>query len=485
MNRRTIVWRREPLENIATIVRGITFASSDKVAPGTKGAIPCLRTTNVQDTLEIDDLLWVSETFVKRQEQWLQAGDTIISMANSHELVGKVAFNPGQPHRMSFGGFIAAIRPHEITAKYLYFAIKSPGVQSAIRRQSSQTVNIANISAGILKKIEISVASADEQKKIVAMIETHFSRLDAAWVSLKRAKANLKRARASVLKAAVEGRLVPTEAALARSEGRDYEPASRVLARSLVTRRANWSESGKGKFKEPAAPESTALTTLPEGWNWVTLGDLATIVGGIAKDSKQSSGRLVPYLRVANVQRGRLHLAEIKSIIAPESKIEALRLQNGDILLNEGGDRDKLGRGWIWSGEIPECIHQNHVFRARLWLKDLQPKYISHYANTQGGRYFLDQGKQTTNLASISLSKVKALPVALPPVAEQTRILAEVDRRLSVLDALELSVDANLTRCARLRESILKQAFEGRLLPPGPATAGQPDLPLSPQKTAP
>ena len=330
------------------------------------------------------------------------------------------------------------------------------------------------------------IAPLSEQGYIIASIETDFSRIDAAVVSLKRAKANVKRARASVLKAAVEGRLVPTEAALARAEGRDYEPASTLLTRFLTERRTRWAESGgRGKYKEPASPDIRGTSRLPEGWTWASMDALAHVVGGITKDSKQTSGRSVPYLRVANVQRGRLDLAEVKTIVAPEPKIEALRLEIGDILLNEGGDRDKLGRGWIWRGELPECIHQNHVFRARLWLRAFDSRYLSHYANTQGDSYFLDQGKQTTNLASISLSKVKALPIALPPAAEINRILAEVDRRLSVLDALDATLDANLARCAKLRQSILKRAFEGRLVRPGAPALSAPQLPLFTEEAAP
>ena len=318
---------------------------------------------------------------------------------------------------------------------------------------------------GAIRELPIPVPARAVQDSTVAAIETHFSRLDAAVASLKRAKANVKRARASVLKAAVEGRLVPAEAELARTEGRDYEPASALLARILAERKAAWIASGaKGKYKEAVAPETDGLPVLPEGWCWVSMDALAEVVGGITKDSKQTAGRLVPYLRVANVQRGRLDLEDVKLIAATEVKIAALRLQAGDVLLNEGGDRDKLGRGWVWSDELPECIHQNHVFRARLWHAAFDSRYLSHYANTVGDSYFGREGKQTTNLASISMSAVKALPVAIPPAVETTRLLAEVDRRLSVLDALGATIDANLARCTKLRQAILKRAFEGRLL---------------------
>lgn len=326
-----------------------------------------------------------------------------------------------------------------------------------------------------LAALLVRYPSRDEQHRIVTAIETHFSRLDAAVALLQRAKANIARARASVLKAAVEGRLVPTEAALARVEGRSFEPAAVLLERILVEREAAWKASGaRGKYQALVRPEVEGLPELPDGWCWARMDQLADVVGGITKDGKVSEGRLVPYLRVANVQRGRLDLTEVKEILASEAKIAALRLLPGDILLNEGGDRDKLGRGWVWAGEIDECIHQNHVFRARVWAGGLDARYVSHYANSCGGNYFLDQGKQTTNLASISLSKVKALPIPLPPSGEIVRILSETDRRLTTLAAIESTLDTNLARCARLRQSILQRAFEGRLVPAADASSSAP-----------
>jgi len=167
----------------------------------------------------------------------------------------------------------------------------------------------------------------------------------------------------------------------------------------------------------------------------------------------------VPYLRVANVQRGYLDLSEVKTINAAASDIDQLRLQPGDILFNEGGDRDKLGRGWIWEGQLTDCIHQNHVFRARLVSPDIVPKLVSWWGNSFGKDYFQREGKQTTNLASINLTKLSAFPLPLPPIAEQHRIVAEVDRLLSIAHEAEAEVEANLKRAQALRQSVLSSCF--------------------------
>ena len=308
-----------------------------------------------------------------------------------------------------------------------------------------------------------------QQREIAIKLDRSFSGLENSEKQLLHLQAKLKQARASILKAAVEGRLVETEAELARRNATDYENAEALLQRSLAEKKRLFQEAqlqaGRRKtWKEPSRPECHDTSSKPEGWTITSMEQIADVSGGLAKDSNNTSGESLPYLRVANVQRGKLDLEHIKTITCPSEKVYGLLLKKGDVLLNEGGDRDKLGRGWVWNGEISRCIHQNHVFKARLALPAIQPRFISHYCNTLGESYFQNEGKQTTNLASISLSKVRALPISLPPASEQLRILEEIDRRFSVLDQVEATIQTSLTRCGMLRQAILKQAFEGRLV---------------------
>jgi type I restriction enzyme S subunit len=164
------------------------------------------------------------------------------------------------------------------------------------------------------------------------------------------------------------------------------------------------------------------------------------------------------------VQRGYLDLDEIKVIHASEDDFDALRLLPGDVLFTEGGDRDKLGRGWVWNGEVPDCIHQNHIFRARLFSPSVQPKFVSYHGNTFGQEWFTKAGKQTTNLASINLGMLRQFPVALPPADEQHVIVEALEAVIANINEAEKEVQRGLARAARLRQSILKQAFEGRLV---------------------
>lgn len=367
-----------------------------------------------------------------------------------------------------------------IDSKYLHqYMLTQRFVAEVAEAAGSRTV-LPKTNREQLSGVSVIVAPLREQKRIAEATESYLSRLDDATATLERVQRNLTRYRASVLKAAVEGRLVPTEAELARAEGRSYEPASVLLGRILAERRSRWEKeqsqakaNGRGTRQYPA-PELTELDSLPdlpEGWSWATLDMLAALKGGITKGQKTRPGEIyreVPYLRVANVQRGFLDLTTIKTIRATEVEIDELRLQVGDVLFNEGGDRDKLGRGWVWKGEVPECIHQNHVFRARLLTQDVIPEFVSWYGNTAGQQYFFDEGKHTTNLASINLTKLRGLPIPVPPCAEQWRIRAAVDDAISVADASLRTVNAQLRRGERLRQAILRWAFEGRLVDQAP-----------------
>ncbi|HAV3754944.1 restriction endonuclease subunit S, partial [Acinetobacter baumannii] len=158
----------------------------------------------------------------------------------------------------------------------------------------------------------------------------------------------------------------------------------------------------------------------PKGWRSdKNLGDVADIVSGITKGRKITgkSLREIPYLAVSNVQDKYLNLSIIKTIEASDDEIKRYKLRQGDLLLTEGGDPDKLGRGTLWNNEVDECIHQNHVFRVRLTSKEFTPNYLNWIIGSEyGKRYFLKSAKQTTGIASINMGQLKKLPLLIPPI---------------------------------------------------------------------
>jgi type I restriction enzyme, S subunit len=438
-------WQTAALADVAEIVMGQSPSSSYYNTDG-KG-LPFF-----QGKAEFGDLYPEAVKWCTKPNKVAQKEDVLISVRAP---VGPTNLAPSE---CCIGRGLAAIRPKDsIPSKYLLYYLRS--IESDIEALGTGTTFKA-IAGKVLRSIPIPVAPPDQQQRIVAEIEKQFSRLDEAVASLKRAQANLKRYKASVLKAAVEGKLTEQW----RKEHTDVEPASDLLKRIIAERQAKW--KGRGKYKEPAALDTTNLLELPHGWVWTTLSVIAELKGGITKGQKRKPTdklRMVPYLRVANVQRGFIDLTEVKEIEATEEEIAELALRKGDILFNEGGDRDKLGRGWVWDGQIKECIHQNHVFRARLNSPDIEPEFVSWHGNSFGQQYFFDEGKHTTNLASINMTKLSGLPVPLPSAAEQKQIVAEVERRLSMVEELEAEVTTNRQRAERLRQVILRKAFSGKL----------------------
>ena len=225
------------------------------------------------------------------------------------------------------------------------------------------------------------------------------------------------------------------------------------------------------KYPEPVQPDTAGLPALPPGWVWASLDMLGEIASGVAKGSKIGADievREVPYLRVANVQRGFLDLSEVKTILATERDIAELTLKNGDVLFNEGGDRDKLGRGWIWRDEVADCIHQNHVFRMRPYLPEVLPELISHHGNTFGKTWFQNAGKQTTNLASINMTMLRMFPVPLGPADEQRELLTQLELQIEQIDQQERAVELGLKQSSAQRQNILRAAFSGQLVPQDP-----------------
>jgi type I restriction enzyme S subunit len=195
------------------------------------------------------------------------------------------------------------------------------------------------------------------------------------------------------------------------------------------------------------------------------LEDLALIQSGIAKGRPRGDDLVeMPYIRTANVQALRLELDVVKTLHVTTQQHDKHRLQEDDVLVLEGGDADKVGRGWLWSGEVEDCLHQNHVFAVRPDQGLLLPRFLAYYVNApQARRYFLSVAKQTTNLASINKSNLKDLPVPVPTLEEQRDRVATLDQQLSATAMMEAGLRAGLEDVAMLKRSLLHAAIEGRL----------------------
>ena len=323
-----------------------------------------------------------------------------------------------------------------------------------------------------------------EQRRIVAEIEKHLTRVAAAVAGLERVRANLKRYRASVLKAACEGRLVPTEAELARAEGREYEPASILLARILEERRARWEaeqlakmratgkapkdDGWKAKYTPPSEPKSATTVQLPEGWCLATVEQLSALVdyGTSARTQQEPGG--VPVLRMGNIADGALGLRDLKYLPEGHAEFPRLLLSDGDVLFNRTNSTELVGKTAVYRGYPAPCSFASYLIRVRL-LSGCLPGVLASSINSLLGRNWIASVvSQQVGQANVSGSKLQAYAVRLPPLAEQHRIVAEIERRLSVAEEMERAVEAGLRRAERLRQAILKRAFEGKLVPQDP-----------------
>ena len=192
-----------------------------------------------------------------------------------------------------------------------------------------------------------------------------------------------------------------------------------------------------------------------------SLGEVADVRSGVTKGQKLEGHKLttVPYMRVANVQDGYLDLSEIKDITVKAKDFEKYQLKAGDVLMTEGGDFDKLGRGAIWSGQIANCIHQNHVFRVRLCDRYV-PEFFAYYLQTPFVKqYFLKCAKKTTNLASINITQLKGLPIPDESLGKQQSFLRFIDELKALKEAnFEQQEQANTHF-----NSLIQRAFKGEL----------------------
>lgn len=454
--------------------------------------------------------------FLERSK--LREHDLLFSIAGTIGRVGIVKAD-NLPANTNQALAILRLSSTQVYHKFYFHFLKSDYVQK-IARDNVVGVGRANLSLTSLGNINILLPPLAEQKRIVAKIEELFSRLDVGVAALKQTQRQLKRYRQAVLKAAVEGRL--TEA-WRETHGHEAEPADRLLARILAERQATWeaeawqkeiakaqkkaakaarkaagrplqrgeklapeewqhlpeatyqryfpkNETWKTKYQPPTPPDTTDLPKLPEGWVWVTVAQLGDVSGGITKNSKRTSYPLkLPYLRVANVYANELRLDKVSEIGVKGNEVQRALLQIGDLLVVEGnGSADQIGRVAIWDGSVDPCLHQNHLIKVRLNPKEMGLFCLVWLLSIGGRDQIKERASSTSGLYTLSLSKVEGILVPLPSIEEQQLIVEEVERLFTIIDSTETEVERQLQRAERLRQSILKQAFAGALVPQDP-----------------
>ncbi len=368
------------------------------------------------------------------------------------------------------------LRSGSIVSRWLFYLVQTEAFIDSMSKLVQGALYPA-VRPKDIQAFRFPVAPLPEQHRIVAAIEEQFTRLDAAVAALERARTNLKRYRSAVLTAACTGRLVPTEAALARAEGRDYETGEELLARILRERHAHWGArlqgrangSGKSKHEEPGPQGIIDEANVPEGWAWAQFDQLLVFLrNGISARPDASVG--TPILRISALRPMSVNMDDLRFLSgAPENYADYF-LDAGDLLFTRyNGNPNLVGVCGVVRSTRGNVVHPDKLIRAKVVPTLVLPEFLEIVLNTGTSRAFLARRVRTTaGQSGVSGGDIRGIPVPLPPLAGQHRIVAEVERRLSVLDDLEAVVTTDLKRAERMRQAILRRAFAGRLVPRDP-----------------
>ena len=317
---------------------------------------------------------------------------------------------------------------------------------------------IAGVTKKQLSELGFPLPPLPEQHRIVTKIDELFTKLDAGVESLKNVKAQLRLYRQAVLKHAFKGKLTGEWRERHKDE---LEPASVLLERIKEERKKNV----KGKYKELPPRDTSDLPELPEGWVWAKLRDVCLIQGGYAFKSKDYQENGIPLIRISNIKDEEVTLNEDTVYLDKDfkKKYPDFLLQKEDILIALSGAT--TGKYGLYNADDAALLNQR-VGRLRLYLEDFPRKILFYYLGIIRRNIFKKAyGAAQPNISTPELSQFR---IPLPPLAEQYKIVEEIERRFSISDEVEMTADQSLKQAVRLRHSILKKAFEGKLVPQDP-----------------
>ncbi|WP_077731548.1 restriction endonuclease subunit S [Methylocaldum sp. 14B] len=476
-----INWANANLGEVCEIIRGITFPASVKEDEQTSSNICCLRTSNIQDELDWSDTYFVPSEYVKRENQIVREGDILMSMANSYELVGKVSLVRTLPYKASFGAFLSSIRAcSDINGKYLYYILKTHSVQSSLRRGSSQTVNIANISVKAMSAIEIPIAPLNEQKRIADKLDQTLAIVERARARLARVPDILKRFRQSVLAAATEGRLTEDW----RRDNPISETGAVLLQRIRYDHYRRWEQTQtkvKGKavrllnadglaagYKPPEKVDADDLTDLPETWSWGSGAEIvepgADIVYGVVQPGpKLETG--VPYVRGMDIENGRILIDQLmKTSPSIADRYSRSALAGGDILL-----------GIIRATKVaivPEELTGANITQGTARFRPssvISTRFLAYVLAAPATQRWLHEHYRGIDMPGLNLADVRRVPIPLAPIAEQSEIVRRVETLFTLADRIEARYKAISARVDILTQALLAKAFRGELVRQDPS----------------
>ena len=416
-------WKRSRIRNVAALSPNYsqTRPASDELC----SVVPMELLSNdgaidVSNQQPLEDISMGLPLFEK--------GDVLFAKITPCMENGKGAFVRQLPTRYAFGSteFHVLRAGNKVDGQFLYYATFNPVYRAYAAENMVGAAGQKRVSSRFLKDTRLFLPPLPEQQRIAAYLDASCAAIDAAVVAKRRQLETLDGLRKSIIQ--------------------------RAVTRGIA---------------EGGALESTGnawMGQIPNGWKLVYLKRIAVIQGGLTL-GKQYEAPLIerPYLRVGNVQDGHFDLEDISVIELPADVAPGVELRPGDVLMTEGGDLDKLGRGHVWDGEIPGCLHQNHIFAVRCFLHKLKPMFLAYVTAAKYGRdYFEATGKKTTNLACTNATKVGQFPIPLPSLAEQETICAYLEKRLGEVKATVTGIESQIATLTAYRKSLIHECVTGQ-----------------------
>ncbi|WP_395056311.1 restriction endonuclease subunit S [Polaromonas sp.] len=489
-------WSWAALGEVIDIVRGITFPATQKTREAAPGRIACLRTSNVQQTIEWEDLLFVDRSFMGREDQLIQHHDIVMSMANSRELVGKVALIDQIPHaEATFGGFLGVLRPRKIDPRYAMAVLRTPYARSLLIDSSSQTTNIANVSLAKLRPLPFPLPPEAEQSRIVTRVEDLMRLCDALeakgqleatqhaqvistllatltdsetpaqlannWhrvathfdLLLDRPQA-VDALEQTILQLAVRGLLVPQDP--------QDEPASELL-KKIRAEKDKLIAVGKIKRDKPLPPieDEEQPYPLPQGWEWTQTGHLVndseagwspTCIG-----SPRRSGHW-GVLKVSAVSWGAFDANANKELPADLVPRPEYEVQDGDFLLSRANTEELVARSVVVGKAVPLLMLSDKIIRldvSSLMHRDFLN--LCNNAHHARAHYIANASGTSSSMKNVSREVVLRTPVPLPPLAEQSRIVTRVAQLRRLCADLRQRLTASQSSQAHLAEALVQE----------------------------
>jgi type I restriction enzyme S subunit len=414
-----------------------------------------------------------------------QVGDVLFAKITPCMENGKIAVVPLLEHGVGFGSTeFHVLRPTEIVLpKWIAHYLSQASIRRGAQRSMTGSAGQLRVPTLWLNDQELPIPPINEQRRIVAKIEELFSDLEAGVAALERAKANLKRYRAAVLKAAVEGKLTEEWRAKHPAE----ETASALLERILKERRQKWEadqlakfaaagkqppKNWRDKYVEPSPPDTSGLHKPPEGWCWVALGQLLhRIEGGKSFEclTRPAEPNEWGVVKVSAMTWGTFLEDEQKAIPLGAEFDPADEIMPNDLLLSRSNTTQLVGATVLVGNCRPRLLLSDKSLRLRA-IEIVNHHWLHTVLSSSLARSQLSAMATGTSdsMRNVSQDKIRSVVFPLPPLAEHKWIVEEASERLSQIDSAEMRVEHALLRAARLRQSILKQAFEGKLVPQDP-----------------